>query len=114
MLYSFAVCSDNEKEGDLDRNIQWQILGNCSPTHTIQENISLGQKLLFKVGLGEGEVGSLPESYSDPLNSLEVLVLSPILTTGRKIINSYWMKILMISRKIKAKVSVISQAKCRG
>ena len=114
MLYSFAVCSDNEKEGDLDRNIQWKILGSCSPTHTIQENISLGQKLLFKVGLGEGEVGSLPESYSDPLNLLEVLVLSPILTTGRKIINSYWMKFFVISRIIKVKVSAISQAEGRG
>ena len=30
-------------------------------------------------------MGSLPESYSDPLDLLEVLVLSPILTTGRKI-----------------------------
>ena len=32
-------------------------------------------------------MGSLPESYSDPLDLLEVLVLSPILTTGRKIIS---------------------------
>ena len=29
-------------------------------------------------------MGSLPETYSDPLDLLEVLVLSPILTTGRK------------------------------
>jgi len=32
-------------------------------------------------------VGSLPESYSDPLDLLKVLVFSPILTTGRKIIS---------------------------
>ena len=32
-------------------------------------------------------MGSLPESYSDPLDLLEVLVLSPILTTGRKVIS---------------------------
>lgn len=30
-------------------------------------------------------MGSLLESYSDPFDLLEVLVLSPILTTGRKI-----------------------------
>ena len=32
-------------------------------------------------------MGSLPESYSDRLDLLEVLVLSPILTTGRKVIS---------------------------
>ena len=81
MLYSFAVCSDNKKEGYLERNIQSREASYPLPPY--QKN--LRWEVVVKIGLGEGWVGSLPESYSDPLDLLEVLVLSPILTTGRKI-----------------------------
>ena len=44
---------------------QYQYLGNCPPTPPVTQQQSIDNKLRVNVGLGEGKVGSCPDTDID-------------------------------------------------
>ena len=52
-----------EQQGTTDR---YTFLRNWSLTPLLSQHFSLTEKLSVNVGLGEGYVGSFPETYNDP------------------------------------------------
>ena len=64
--WSKIYLSSRESESERQRVDRCTCPGNCPPTHPLSQYFCPKWKVGVNGGLGEGKVGSIPETYNDP------------------------------------------------